>query len=77
MKLYAAATAALCAITWSAAASAENGAKLCDKPRQMEGFKTCADVAKATPLGAIVKCLEVKLAPPFLLTLTYCLPPFS
>jgi iron(III) transport system substrate-binding protein len=54
MKLFAAATAALCAVTWSAAASAENGAKLCDKPRQMEGFKTCADVAKAEGEGNFV-----------------------
>ena len=54
MKLFAAATAALCAITWSAGASAENGAKLCDKPRQMEGFKSCADVAKAEAEGNFV-----------------------
>ena len=29
-------------------------AKLCDKPRQMEGFKTCADVAKAEAEGDFV-----------------------
>ena len=29
-------------------------AKLCDKPRQMEGFKTCADVAKAEAEGEVV-----------------------
>ena len=52
--MLAAATAALCAITWSAAASAEGAAKLCDKPRQMEGFKTCADVAKAEAEGNFV-----------------------
>jgi iron(III) transport system substrate-binding protein len=54
MKLFAAATAALCIVTWSAAASAENGAKLCEKPRQMEGFKSCADVAKAEAEGNFV-----------------------
>jgi iron(III) transport system substrate-binding protein len=54
MKMLAAATAALCAITWAAAASAEGAAKLCDKPRQMEGFKTCADVAKAEAEGNFV-----------------------
>ena len=52
--MLAAATAALCVITWSAAASAEGAAKLCDKPRQMEGFKTCADVAKAEAEGNFV-----------------------
>ncbi len=52
--MLAAATAALCAITWAAAASAEGAAKLCDKPRQMEGFKTCADVAKAEAEGNFV-----------------------
>jgi iron(III) transport system substrate-binding protein len=52
MKLFAAATAALCVITWSAAASAEGAAKLCDKPRQMEGFKSCADIEKAEAEGA-------------------------
>jgi iron(III) transport system substrate-binding protein len=54
MKLFAAAAVALCAITWGAAASAEGAAKLCDKPRQMEGFKTCADVDKAEAEGAFV-----------------------
>src|SRR5258708_20604419 len=34
-------------------AGAQN-AKLCDKPRQMEGFKTCADVDKAEAEGAFV-----------------------
>ena len=29
-------------------------AKLCEKPRQMEGFKTCADVEKAEAEGAFV-----------------------
>ena len=54
MKLFAAAAAALCAISWGAAASAEGAAKLCDKPRQMEGFKTCADIAKAEAEGNFV-----------------------
>src|SRR5260370_11578845 len=54
MKLFVAAAVALGAIAWSAGASAENGAKLCDKPRQMEGFKTCADVEKAEAEGAFV-----------------------
>ena len=52
--MLAAATAALCAITWAATASAEGEAKLCDKPRQIEGFKTCADVAKAEAEGNFV-----------------------
>ncbi len=54
MKLFVAAAVALGAIAWSAGASAENGAKLCAKPRQMEGFKTCADVDKAEAEGAFV-----------------------
>ena len=54
MKLFAAATAALCVVTWGAAASAEGAAKLCDKPHQMEGFKTCADVDKAEAEGNFV-----------------------
>src|SRR5579871_6798931 len=29
-------------------------AKLCDNPKQMDGFKTCADVAKAEAEGEIV-----------------------
>src|SRR5437762_9485437 len=52
MKLFVAAAVALGAIAWAGGASAENGAKLCDKPRQMEGFKSCADVAKAKAEGA-------------------------
>lgn len=53
MKLLAAASLAACALAWTGAASAQQ-AKLCDKPRQMEGFKTCADVAKAEAEGAFV-----------------------
>jgi len=56
MKLFAAASAALCAIAFAAAspanAQATGGAKLCAEPKQMEGFKTCADVAKAKAEGA-------------------------
>src|SRR5438552_9732985 len=52
MKLFVAAGVALGAIVWAVGASAENGARLCDKPRQMEGFKTCANVEKAKAEGA-------------------------
>jgi iron(III) transport system substrate-binding protein len=54
MKLLAAAGIAFSVLAWAATASAENGAKLGDKPRQMEGFKTCADVDKAEGEGAFV-----------------------
>src|ERR1700761_5831194 len=53
MKLLAAVGLALCAVGWSGVAQAQD-AKLCDKPRQMEGFKTCADVEKAEAEGAFV-----------------------
>jgi len=53
MKLVAAIGAALCAFAWMGVAEAQQ-AKLCDKPRQMDGFKTCADVAKAEAEGAFV-----------------------
>src|ERR1700759_5128628 len=53
MKLLAAVGLALCAVGWSGGAQAQD-AKLCDKPRQMEGFKTCADVEKAEAEGAFV-----------------------
>lgn len=53
MKLLAAASLAACALAWTGTAFAQQ-AKLCDKPRQMEGFKTCADVAKAEAEGAFV-----------------------
>jgi iron(III) transport system substrate-binding protein len=43
----------VCAVGWSGIAAAQE-AKLCDKPRQMEGFKTCADVEKAEAEGAFV-----------------------
>ena len=53
MKLLAVMGVAVCALGWSGLAAAQE-AKLCDKPRQMEGFKTCADVEKAEAEGAIV-----------------------
>jgi iron(III) transport system substrate-binding protein len=54
MKLLAAAGIAFSVLAWAATASAENGARLCDKPRQMDGFKTCAAVDKAEAEGAFV-----------------------
>jgi len=55
MKLFAVMSVALCAIGAAALAPAgAQTAKLCDKPRQMEGFKTCADVDKAEAEGAFV-----------------------
>ena len=53
MRLLAVVSMALCAVGWSGLAQAEN-AKLCDKPRQMDGFQTCADVEKAEAEGAFV-----------------------
>src|SRR5258706_15106961 len=38
----------------SAPAYAQGAVKLCDAPKQMEGFKTCADVAKAEAEGELV-----------------------
>ncbi len=52
MKLFAAMGMAACVIGWTGLAHAQ--AKVCEKPRQMEGFKTCADVAKAEAEGAFV-----------------------
>ncbi|HEX2885989.1 ABC transporter substrate-binding protein [Vineibacter terrae] len=37
--------------SWS---TAQAQARLCDKPRQMDGFKTCADVEKAEAEGEVV-----------------------
>jgi iron(III) transport system substrate-binding protein len=51
MRLFAVMSVALCAVGWSGLAGAQD-AKLCDKPRQMEGFKTCANVDKAKAEGA-------------------------
>src|SRR5690348_1092590 len=53
MKRLVATGVAACLFAWTGTAFAE-GAKLCDKPRQMEGFKTCADVDKAEAEGAFV-----------------------
>ena len=57
MKLFAAAGLALSAIVWGAwspanAQAQAATAKLCDNPRQMDGFKTCANVEKAKAEGA-------------------------
>ena len=52
MKFFAAASLALGAVIWAGSAVAQ--AKLCDKPRQMDGFKSCADVEKAKAEGAFV-----------------------
>jgi iron(III) transport system substrate-binding protein len=54
MKWLVAAGLAFGAAVWAAGAWAEAPAKLCDKPRQMDGFKTCADVDKAKAEGAFV-----------------------
>lgn len=57
MKLFAIAGMALCATVglagWSPAqAQAPAQPKVCDKPIQMEGFKTCANIDKAKAEGA-------------------------
>ena len=55
MKLIAAASAALYAVAWAVASPAQAQApqpKVCDNPRQMEGFKTCANIDKAKAEGA-------------------------
>jgi iron(III) transport system substrate-binding protein len=54
MKWFAAAGLALSAVAWTGASPASAQAKLCDSPRQMEGFKTCANVDKAEAEGAFV-----------------------
>src|SRR5476649_2879795 len=57
MKLIAAMSLSSFALAWTfgamGAAEAQQ-AKLCDASRQMDGFKTCADVAKAEAEGAFV-----------------------
>jgi iron(III) transport system substrate-binding protein len=53
MKLFAA-SVALCAVAWAGWSPVMADAKLCDKPQQMEGFKSCADVAKAEAEGNFV-----------------------
>jgi len=55
MKPFAVMSVAICALAgWALAPAAAQNAKLCDKPRQMEGFKTCADVDKAKAEAAFV-----------------------
>ena len=63
MRMFAAAGLALSAIALGAVAAAWSPAnaqaqaataKLCDNPRQMDGFKTCANVEKAKAEGAFV-----------------------
>ena len=54
MKWFVAAGLALSAVAWTGWSPANAQAKLCDKPRQMEGFKTCANVEKAEAEGAFV-----------------------
>ena len=41
------ATAALAFVLSTPALAAEENGALCPKPQQLQGFKTCADVAKA------------------------------
>lgn len=53
MKLFAALSAAACVLAWTGAVWAQD-AKLCAMPRQMDGFKTCANVEKAEAEGAFV-----------------------
>src|ERR1700742_576580 len=52
MKIIAALGAAACLIGWTGLAHAQ--AKVCDAPKQMQGFKTCANVEKAEAEGAFV-----------------------
>jgi len=57
MKLIGAASAAAVSIALTAASAvwstADAQAKVCDKPREMKGFKTCANVEKAEAEGAL------------------------
>jgi iron(III) transport system substrate-binding protein len=53
MRRLAVVSALACAVGWSGLAAAQD-VKVCDSPRQMDGFKTCADVAKAEAEGAFV-----------------------
>ena len=52
MKLFAIMSVALCSVGLAAGSPAFADAKVCDKPQQMDGFKTCADIAKAKAEGA-------------------------
>ena len=54
MKSVKAATAALLLGLMSGSA-AQAQAKLCDTPKQMQGFKTCANVEKALAEGKLVQ----------------------
>lgn len=54
MKAIVAIGMAACAVAFASGAAQAQQAKLCDKPRQMEGFKTCANVEKAEAEGAFV-----------------------
>lgn len=54
MRVVGIAAAALCTLGWAAWSPAQAQAKLCDNPKQMEGFKTCANVEKAEAEGAFV-----------------------
>src|SRR5882724_12269707 len=55
MRPFAVMSVAFCALAgFALAPAAAQNAKLCDKPRQMEGFKTCADIDKAKAEGAFV-----------------------
>lgn len=51
MKILAAAALAVGMLSL-AAGTAQAQAKLCDKPKQMDGFKTCANIEKAEAAGA-------------------------
>lgn len=57
MKIVAVASAAALSIAMTAGAAVWNTAnaqaKVCEKPRQMQGFKTCANVEKAEAEGAL------------------------
>jgi iron(III) transport system substrate-binding protein len=53
MRRLAVVSALACVVGWSGLAAAQD-AKACASPRQMDGFKTCADVEKAEAEGAFV-----------------------
>ena len=55
MRSMLAAGAAALLLTLPAASGAQAQAKLCDNPKQMQGFKTCANVEKAEAEGALVQ----------------------
>jgi hypothetical protein len=45
---------ALSAVCWTGWSGVHAQAKLCDSPKQMDGFKTCANIEKAEAEGAFV-----------------------